>query len=88
VVFHVTALFDIRLHVEPSIHPDHCYVKLLEQTRIDNHLQLAFRSTPVPQVHFQDTPSRTEVVLYPIGLGDLTLKMPKSAGEQPNQSSG
>jgi len=40
----VPNLFDIRLHVEPSIHLDWCKVKLLEQAHNDIHLQLAYKS--------------------------------------------
>ena len=44
VVLCVPNLFDIRLHVEPSIHLDWCKVKLLEQAHNDIHLQLAYKS--------------------------------------------
>lgn len=48
VVFRVPNLFDIRLHVEPSIYLEWCKVKLLEQAHIDIHLQLAFKSMSCP----------------------------------------
>ena len=48
VVLREPNLFDIRLHVEPSIYLEWCKVKLLEQAHIDTHLQLAFKSMICP----------------------------------------
>ena len=43
IVFCLPSLLDSRLHLEPSILPDYCNVKPLEQARLDTKLQLAFQ---------------------------------------------